>query len=438
MQPARALLASLRQHRSLTQVAAWSLIAAVLARGANFAAMAICARLLGKADFGVVGVIQTTVGMLAPFASMGLALTTTKFVSEFRDRDPERAGRIIALSLWVGAIAGTGMSLALVALAPVLASSGFAAPELRLHLAASAGLLVLGVIEAVQGGVMAGLEAFARIARLSAWSGVASLPVTILLTYRFGITGAIASLTVALAITCVLNAIALRGECAARGIRVSLRGWRGESAILLSFSLPAYLSGILVAPVTWFSGTLLVKYGGGLPEMAVFTAADRFRFLLIFVPLAVSRVAVPALTRSRAAGDERGYRSALQWNLGFALLATAPAAAVCALLSRQFMALFGESFADSWAVLAVLAISALPTVMNTQLGAALLSNGSAWSRAFADAVLAVVFLGVAWVCVPLFHATGLALALGTAYTAACAVLYIRLRGLHRDREVRHA
>ena len=32
-------------------------------------------------------------------------------------------------------------------------------------------------------------------------------------------------------------------------------GWRNERGILFSFSLPAYLSGILVAPVTWFSAT---------------------------------------------------------------------------------------------------------------------------------------------------------------------------------------
>lgn len=437
MEPLRGLWGSVRKQRGLTAVAAWSVIAAVLARGANLAALAVCARLLGKAEFGMVAAIQSTVGMLAPFASMGLALTTTKFVSEYRDRDPERAGRIVGLALWAATVSGTLMSLALIALAPRLAVWGFASPELTQHIIAGSGLLALGVIEAVQNGILAGLEAFSRIAKLSAWTGIVSLPVTVALTYRFGTTGAIASLTVALGISCVWNAIAVHGECAARGIKVHAGGWRSERGMLFSFSLPAYLSGILVAPVTWFSATMLVK-SSGFGEMAAFSASDRFRFVLIFVPLAVSRVAVPVLSRLRAVGDDSGYRSALRWNLGFAALATAPAAVLCALFSRQLLGLFGAEFPDAWPVLVVLALSAIPTVMNTQLGAAVLSNNSAWSRTLADSVLAVVFLAASLVCVPRWHALGLAASLALAYSCACVVLWTRLSGLHERREAANA
>jgi O-antigen/teichoic acid export membrane protein len=200
--------------------------------------------------------------------------------------------------------------------------------------------------------------------------------------------------------------------------------------MLLGFSLPSYLSGIIVAPVTWLSSAMLVHQSNGFSEMALFTAAERFRFLLIFLPLAVSRIAVPALSRFRAAGDQAGYRDAFRWNLGFGLLVSIPPALVCVALAQPLMALFGEPFRRGWPVLAVLAFSAIPTVLNTQLGAAMLSNGRAWARATADIVLAVVFLFAAWFLIPHWHAKGLAMTFAIAYSVASLLLSLMLRRTH--------
>ncbi len=423
------------EQRGMATVAVWSFLAAVVARGSNLAALAICARVLGQVEFGQVAVIQSTVGMFAPLASLGLALTTTKFVAEYRDRSPERAGRIIALSLSAGAVAGLLMTLALIAFAPLMAASGFANPELRKQLVESSGLLFLGVIEAVQTGALTGLEAYSRIAKLSAWGGLVSVPVTVLLAYQYGTSGAIAGLTVSLAISCLLNAWVLQAECRRRGIRTTLVGCSSEKGVLFSFSLPAYVSGIIVAPVSWLSTVMLVHQSNGFAEMALFSAADRFRYILIFIPLAVSRIAVPALSRFRAEQNHGAYRSAFQWNLGFSLLATVPAAVICAVVSPRLMALFGESFAQGWPVLVVLAISAVPTVLNTQLGAALLSNGRAWARTGVDVLLAVTFLGAAWFAVPRWSAMGLAGAFLFSYTIASVILWVVLRQSHTELEV---
>jgi O-antigen/teichoic acid export membrane protein len=414
------------EQKGLATVAGWSLLAAVVARGANLMALAICARILGQVEFGQVAVIQSTVGMFAPLASLGLALTTTKFVADYRDRSPERAGRILALSLCAGAVAGLAMTGLLIVLAPVLAAKGFADPGLQRQLAESSGLLFLGVIEAVQSGALTGLEAYTKIAKLSAWGGVLSIPVTAVLASQYGTSGAIAGLTVSLLLSCLLNGWMLRGECRARGIAISLRGCASERGVLFSFSLPAYVSGIVVAPVSWVGTVLLVQQANGFAEMAMYSAADRFRFVLIFIPLAVSRILIPALSRYRAEANDRAYRSAFYWSLGFSLVATVPAAVVCVALSPWLLSLFGKAYERGWLVLAILAISAIPTVLNMQLGAALLSNGKAWARTGVDGLLAVMFLAAAWLLVPRYQAAGLAGAFLVAYSTASIVLWFCL------------
>ena len=408
-------------------MAGWSFAAALIARSANLIALMICARVLSQEQFGQVAIMQSTVGMFGPIAGLGLSITTTKFLAEYRETDRVRAGRILALSLTVAVFAGALMTLALIALAPQLASRGLGSADLTRPLIQASGLLVLGVIESVQTGALTGLEAFSRIAKLSAWNGVLSLPVVAILAKTNGAAGAIAGLTIALAWTCLLNGIILRGECAKRGIRLSFSGWASERQVLFMFSFPAYVSGIVVAPITWMTNALLVKQGGGLAEMALFTAADRFRFLLIFVPISVSRIVVPTLARLRSAGDANGYKSALRWNVGFGMLSTVPPVLICMALSQPLMALFGTSFAHGWPVLAILALSAIPTVLNTQLGAALMSDNRAWARTGTDALLSVTFFLCAWWLIPIWHASGLAMAFALAYTAASITLWICLR-----------
>jgi O-antigen/teichoic acid export membrane protein len=419
--------------RGLAGVAAWSFLAAIIARGSNLAAMILCARVLAQDDFGQVAIIQSTVGTFAPIAGLGLAITTTKFLAECRDTDPARAGRVLALSLLAATVAGLAMTGALIFLAPWIADRGFGTPALSTHLIQASGLLVLGVIESVQIGALTGFEAFSRIARLSMWTGLLSIPLLGVLVVTKGVTGAIAGLTISLLAACILNAIALRAECRKWDIQPTFAGSRKETQILLHFSLPSYLSGILLAPVTWLTTTLLVHRPGGLAEMALFSAADRFRFMLIFLPLAVSRIAVPALSRARSTGDNEGYRNAFHWNVGFGLLTTVPPALFCVAISGPLMAFFGEAFRNGQPILAILALSAIPTVMNTQLGAALLSEGRAWMRTAIDALLAASFLLSAWLLIPRWNGAGLAMAFALAYTTACLALYIALRGSHDRR-----
>lgn len=416
-----------RLYKDLTRAAGWSFVAAVIARGANLIALVLCARILAQEQFGRVAIIQTTVGVFGPIAALGLSMTATKFLAELRDTDRVRAGRILALSLGLAMIAGLVMTGALILAAPTLAAKGLGSRGLEDQLVEASPLIVLGVIESVQTGALTGLEAFSEIARLGALTGLLSIPIIALLADNFGASGAIAGLTISLAISCWMNGLALRNECRKRGIRLVFSDCTTERRLLLGFSLPSYLSGILVVSVSWLTNVLLVKQSGGFSEVALFTAADRYRYLLIFVPLSVSRIAIPALSRFRSAGDHDSYRQAFWWNVGFGLLATVPSALLVMLLAAPLMGIFGESFTGGWPVLAILAASAIPTVLNTQLGTALVSGDRVWARTATDAALAAIFLAVGWWAVPRWNAAGLAAAFAIAYSSASAILVLFLR-----------
>src|SRR5262245_26613534 len=76
----------------------WSLAGALLSRVLALVSAMLVARLLGKSIYGELGLIQSTIGMFGTLAAFGMGATATKYIAEFRNKDPQRAGRIIALS----------------------------------------------------------------------------------------------------------------------------------------------------------------------------------------------------------------------------------------------------------------------------------------------------------------------------------------------------
>ena len=96
----------------------WSLAGAVISRGLALLSSILVARLLGKTGFGELGMIQSTVGMFGAFAGFGLGLTATKHVAEFRQKDPVKAGRILALANIIALASGGIMTVALLVMAP--------------------------------------------------------------------------------------------------------------------------------------------------------------------------------------------------------------------------------------------------------------------------------------------------------------------------------
>jgi O-antigen/teichoic acid export membrane protein len=400
----------------------WSVLGAAISRGFLLAASVVCARCLGKEGFGALGMIQSTAGMFGVFAGLGLGITATKYVSEFRRRDPMRAGRILALSAFAAVMFGSVITGLLILLAPFLAQHVLAAPQLAVPLAIGSGLVFFGAINGAQTGALAGFEAFKTIARVNVYAGAVSLPLIILGVWRGGLQGAIWGSVAALVVNWALNNRALRRECAKANISYQFAGCRRELDILHRFSLPAFLASILVVSAIWVCNALLARHHQGYAELGLYAAADKWRVMIVFVPTYVFAMVVPVLSNLHSEGDGAGFRTVFratwQLNLSLALLP----ALVIAAFAAPIMAVYGKSFRSGQTVLVVLAFSAIAEVLNSILGQPLIAAHLMWWRFGFDVLLVTVLVGLARVLIPKWGALGLAASYGVAY--ACASLAI--------------
>jgi O-antigen/teichoic acid export membrane protein len=273
----------------------------VISRGLMLAATVLVARMLGKTVFGEMGMIQSTVGMLGVFAGFGLGLTATKHVAEFRQSDPDRAGRIIGLSGLVAMGTGGLMALSLFILAPWLAEHTINAPHLTGVLRIGALILFINALNGAQTGALAGFEAFKSIAHVNLFVGLISFPVLVCGAWFGGLTGAVWALAINLCFNWLLNHLALRKEARQYSVPFTFRGCSREWSILWKFSLPAVLAGILVSPANWTCRALLTNQPNGYDEMGILTAALVFQMLLLFVS---DMLAAPLLSMVSNAGPK--------------------------------------------------------------------------------------------------------------------------------------
>ena len=378
----------------LAHGAFWSLAGTALARSLALAASMVTARFLGKAGYGEFGILSSTVLTFQAFASLGLAMTATRFVAGLRASDPARAGRILGLSVVVSSGAGLLATGSLWLLASWLASRTLGAPQLAQPLRIASLSLLFTTMSSAQQGALAGFEAFRWITWLNFWSGLIGVPLAVVGVWLWGLEGAVWALVATAAVQWLLTEVAVRQRAAEDRIAMDLRGFWRERSILWTFSLPALAQGIMVSPVSWAASAILVNQPGGYPEMGAYSAANQWYGAVLFLPAALGGAVLPVLSERIGQADQTGARKVLRAAVVMNAAVVAPIVLAGSVASPWIMRLYGPSFAAAWATLPVVLVTAGIVVLLNPVGNLLAATNRLWLGFWMNAGWAVVLLAV--------------------------------------------
>jgi O-antigen/teichoic acid export membrane protein len=363
----------------LAHGAFWSLFGQVTARTLGLLSSIFVARLLGKNGFGELGIVQSTANMFQVLAGTAIGLTATKHVAEFRNSDPSRAGRIIALSNVTSVIVGAVLALALIISSPWLAQHTLAAPQLAPLLRIGALLLFFGAFSGAQGGALSGFECFKENAQITLWSGLIGFPIMIAAVYFWGLRGAVWSLVLSMALTCAMNVFVLRSVMNRYQVPLSLRTSASELPVLWKFGLPTVLGGLVSAPAYWACNAMLVNRQGGYAEMGILNAANQWWAAVLFLPGMLAQVVLPVMTE-RLSGHGHAQARRLLWaSVAANLVIVTPVIILGSVLSRDIMASYGSQFAGASLTLVVLLVAAGVQALQTPVLNLLTAKGRMWT-----------------------------------------------------------
>jgi len=406
-----------------------SILGAVAAQCVSFLGMLIAGRILGREVYGRFAIVQTTVVALAGLSSLGLGVTATKCASEYRGADPARAGRTLGLSSLAALTAAGFCGLVLWAFAPSIAAQVLAAPGLAPELRLASFFVFFTTLNGYQIGALTGFAAFARVARITALGSVPSLALTYFLTRSHGLDGATSALALQAFLLWALNGIALRMECRSQGVTVCYAGAWKERHCLRTLSLPAAASGFLASSAIWCGGAFLVRQQNGFREMALFSAANGLRLIVMFLPNMFSRVTAPLMNGVLSTGDWRIYRQTFRVNV---LLSggSAAAGALAMMWGRSYiLGLFGKDFRDPGGAVFVLLAATIVEAVASSLYQALFAHGRLWLHTVVISIWSAVLIAAA-AFLTRYGAVGLAWAFLIAWLVCAALYAVLARRLH--------
>jgi O-antigen/teichoic acid export membrane protein len=378
--------------RRLAHGAFWSLLGTLASRGLNMAAMIVLARILGKNEFGEIGIIQNSVLMFQTLAGFGLGWAATRYVARFKNSDAAKTGRIISF-VNLAAVGTGGLSCVVFFIsAPWLATHPLGAPHLVHALQISSLSLLVASLAGAQNGALAGFEAFRSIARINCISGIINFLAIIGGGILSGVEGAVWGILIGQIANWSMNYFNMRLVAGKRGISLSLRGCLQEREVLWQFGLPALLGGSAFQAATWAASVLLVNQPNGYAEMGIYNAANQWFSILLFLPMILGQSAIPVFSEYIAVGKVEKIRSIFKASLRFNISVVFTIVIVGSLSSRWIMGLYGSDFKDAWMILVLTFFAAGIAAIQAPAAQIISASGRMWLGLIMAISWAIIFI----------------------------------------------
>jgi O-antigen/teichoic acid export membrane protein len=392
----------------------WGMIGTISTRIITVVLSFLLARILGKELFGEYGIINTTASMVNSFAGLGIGVTVTRYIASLKNTNPERAGRIIALSsivTWCSAIIYGSL---LFLFAPWLAEKTLAAPHLGKLLQISSITIAFSVINSVQTSTLTGVEAFKSSSILSTVTGILQSLLVVIFAYLFGIKGAITALAASSFIIVLFYYFVSRSKLKQLSIKIDYKNaWR-EKKVLIKYSLPAFLSTITMGPTIWASNAFLANAPNGYGQLGIYNAAMQWDTFLRFFPALISTAVLPVMSDLFGKGDKKGSLNLMWKMMKITAFIVIPIAIIISFCSPLLIKLYGKSFEGGhWAIVLVVFTTVFSTI-SAHLGTYIVASGKMWIGFAINVGWAAVFILLSYLLVK-WGAEGLAGARLLAY-----------------------
>lgn len=401
----------------LASGAFWSLLGNIVGRGLVLLSFIIVARILGKQEYGEMGMIRSTIIMFSVFAGAGIGLTASRYIAIYRNTNQHKAQEVYLLSYHFSVGMGLLIAILLCLFAPIIAERSFQAPILTNDIRLGACVLFFVTLNSAQNGILYGFERFKPIALNTCVHGFAQLIMLSIGAYYWGIHGAIVGMGFAAIVLWLVNQHSIKLATTKQfSEKISIRNLSKDTiSILWKFSLPAVMSSILVIPALWWCKTLVVQTSG-FESIANYDVSEQWNNIILFIPSTLASMIIPILSNILAEGTADQYKKLVTINI----LLNAAITTIIALLICAFATLilkgYGAEFTDK-NTFRILILSTIPNAIAAVLGLVIASKGKMWAGFILNFLWALwlILLSLFFIGYLKYGALGLALAVFFAY-----------------------
>ena len=403
----------------------WTFTGTALGKLCVLIAGFLCARILGKELFGQLGMVRSTINMFIVLGASGFGVTATKYISQLKATNVSRMMSICKLTYRFTIIAGIIITILILCFSGLIARYSLNETSLTTTIQFGSILLFFSIIYGVQNGILTGFEAFKSIATNTFIGSFIQSIFMIAGAYYYGVNGAILGFGIGVISIYIVNKVSIKRKYHEYRINASDTHIRKEDyKIIINYSIPATLSALTVTPAFWLVRTILVRHEG-YATLASFEAADQWRIMMLFIPTAISQIALPIL--SCILNDNKKFKDVLLVNLGLITVISTLIVLFILFFGESMMNMYGKDFTDKQPLI-YLAISTIFSSASNLIEMSIYSKNKMWGNLLLNFVWALSMILMSDILVGRgFGATGLAIAVLISYVikTICMSGYIK-------------
>ena len=368
----------------------WSFTGTALGKFLVLLSGIFCARILGQEVFGQLGMVRSTIGMFIVLGTSGIGVTATRYIANYRRTDPAHAASVCLLSnkfaWWAGLLVGVLMLL----LSGVLATEALHSSALTTAVQLGAVMLFVSILNGAPNGILVGLEDFRSIAINTFIGSLCEAVFMVIGAWLYQLEGAILGFGIGVVALYVANSLSVSRNLRREHIMTQTESIRREDwRLLFTYSIPATLSALTVAPVFFVIRSMLVSRSG-YAELGIFEAADQWKVIILFIPTTVSQIVLPILSSLL---DVHKFKKTLVLNILLIAVVSTVIALAVSLLSPYIMPLYGQSFTDLMP-LTLLAMSTVFSAVSNVIEMSIYSRDKMWTCFGLNMIWAVLLIGL--------------------------------------------
>ncbi len=415
-------------RQKLLSGTAYTLVSVLAVQAISLVVSVAYARLLGPFVLGVLALVTQISAAIVPLSSLGLGTAITRMIPEYRTKGGQELERLLASALGVTLVAGVIVSGAYFAISGYLAIV-YGVPELVVLFQISASLVLLDAILALAVAVVQGFQRVKQLAVVGIAAKVATVPVIIVMTFAYGIVGAVLAGVVSQVVHAAIYAWAIRGLLREERLTLSLSRFdRGTAKAVLKTAIPLFAAFIVMRPAVLFQASflaLVVGYAG----LGLFRIAQSLYRIGLLLPTSLSVPLLPAISEMYAESPLERTRGQLSSLLRITAFLSLPITLIIGLGSYFIVSfLYGADFAVAAPLVFVISAAAFVDTLGIVVENTLLGTGRTKQVFLLSCMQAVVVTVATYVLVSAFGLLGIGFAIlanGVVYATVVGVYLLR-------------
>jgi len=377
----------------------------------------VLARLLQPTDFGMYSVVVNLQNVVWTIAAFGIPVALAKSISEFRNTDRVLSERIGSALLILLLVSSTVSAIGLLLLADIVANNLYHDEGLVWVIRLSAIPVILGTLNLGLSSVLQGCQSIRRLAEINAVAAAVTPPIAFLSVSEYGLVGAIVALTLSNAASSILLYVQVRRT-------ISLSFSKGRSLLadrprfrsLMHFTIPAFISNLLVIPAYWIAKSVLAL-DSGFGSVGEFQIAESLSQIIMVLPVAMSIPLLPMISEQSALNPEAVGRTSEGLLRIVMFLALPLSIIIMPFLQPAIGILYGGDYSAAYIPVLLMFASSTFIAVASVLSNVFMGIGRMWDMLLMNLIWLIVFLSTLFVFVPKGNATGLASTYAVSYVA---------------------